>query len=79
MGNFYSYIYDDNDVYTLEDEKKERKLIDAGTQTPKNFYYYFMLDNLIKKELGDIKTPEEELSHPLLYDISNNSVSQTEC
>jgi len=79
MGNFYSYLYDDNDIYTLEHEKKERRLIDSGTQTAinsKNIAYYFMLDKLIKEELGEIKTPEEELSQPLLYDISNNSVSQ---
>ena len=80
MGNaIYSYLYDDNDVYTLEHEKKERKLIDAGTQTAinsKNIAYYFMLDKLIKEELGEIKTPEEELSQPLLYDVSNNELSQ---
>ena len=80
MGNaIYAYLYDDNNVYTLEDEKKERKLIDSGTQTAinsKNIAYYFMLDKLIKEELGEIKTPEEELSQPLLYDISNNELSQ---
>lgn len=80
MGNaIYAYLYDDNSIYTLEDEKKERKLIDSGTQTAinsKNIAYYFMLDKLIKEELGDIKTPEEELSQPLLYDISNNELSQ---
>lgn len=80
MGNaIYAYLYDDNDIYTLEDEKKERKLIDSGTQTAinsKNIAYYFMLDKLIKEELGEIKTPEEELSQPLLYDISNNELSQ---
>ena len=80
MGNaIYAYLYDDNNVYTLEDEKKERKLIDTGTQTAinsKNIAYYFMLDKLIKEELGEILTPEEELSQPLLYDISNNELSQ---
>ena len=80
MGNaIYAYLYDDNSIYTLEDEKKERKLIDSGTQTAinsKNIAYYFMLDKLIKEELGEIKTPEEELSQPLLYDISNNELSQ---
>ena len=80
MGNaIYAYLYDDNDVYTLEDEKKERKLIDSGTQTAinsKNIAYYFMLDKLIKEELGEILTAEEELSQPLLYDISNNELSQ---
>ena len=59
MGNaIYAYLYDDNNVYTLEDEKKERKLIDTGTQTAinsKNIAYYFMLDKLIKEELGEIK------------------------
>lgn len=80
MGNaIYAYLYDDNDIYTLEDEKKERKLIDSGTQTAinsKNIAYYFMLDKLIKEELGEILTAEEELSQPLLYDISNNELSQ---
>ncbi len=55
MGNyFFKYEEDnDNDVYTLQDEEDERKVIDDYFDTEsnnKNFWYYGFIHDLIEKK-----------------------------
>ena len=75
MGNYIFTYNDDNDVYTLQDEEKERTLIDnyvdSEIHNNKNFWYWGFIDDLV--------SPEEELkSQPLLNDLQNKELSQAE-
>ena len=85
MGNYIFTYNDDNDVYTLQDEEKERTLIDnyvdSEIHNNKNFWYWGFIDDLLtEKMLGEkILSPEEELkSQPLLNDLQNKELSQAE-
>jgi hypothetical protein len=85
MGNYLSFYNNVDDVYTLQDEEKERTVIDKEMDTEintKNFWYWGLLDDyILEKTLGQkILTPEEELlSQPLLNDLQNNELPQAEC
>ena len=85
MGNYLSFYNNVDDVYTLQDEEKERTVIDKEMDieiNTKNFWYWGLLDDyILEKTLGQkILTPEEELlSQPLLNDLQNNELPQTEC
>lgn len=49
MGNYFSTEVD-NDVYTLQDEEEERKIIDnyvGDQQNIKNFWYWGFIHDLI--------------------------------
>ena len=85
MGNYIFTYNDNNDVYTLQDEEKERTLIDnyvdSEIHNNKNFWYWGFIDDLLtEKMLGEkILSPEEELkSQPLLNDLQNKELSQAE-
>ena len=52
MGSYWSSEEISNDVYTLQDEEKEQKIIDDYVDKEsniKNFWYYGYIEDLLKK------------------------------